>query len=271
MSISLEKKGKAIEGRESLLTEMKRIAWYVLWPFRVIYKIYYLVVFSLLMALSYPFYLYLLAKPQRFPRAFRVMKFHADVLLALTGVIPRVKGIERIPSNGAYIICSNHTSFLDAFCIYSMFPRYFVFTGKKEIEKWPLFHIFYTSGMNITVDRNNAAGAIGTLKRMSGELNRGNPLAIFPEGTRPTDPPKLGPFKQGAFALAIQTQVPIVPVTFMTNWKRLGRGGMLTGHAGPGLSTVVIHPPVYTTGMTKHDVEALTSKVQEIIGGPVMK
>lgn len=269
MSISLEKKEKLSENGRLVMSEIKRAVYYAFWPLRFIYKMYYLIVFALLMGFSFPFYKYLLSDPKRFPRAFRIMKLHADVLLGLTGIFLKVKGQDRIPKEGAYIICSNHTSFLDPFCLYAVFPRYFVFTGKKEIEKWPLFHIFYTSGMNILVDRHNTASAVGTLKRMSSELSNGNPLVIFPEGTRPMNPPKLASFKQGAFALAIQMQVPVVPVTFINNWKRLGRGGMFNGHAGPGVSTVVIHPPVSTIGMKKDDVELLTVRVQEIIGGAV--
>lgn len=244
---------------------------YLLWPFRVVYKIYYLIAFSLLMLASYPFYVYLLAKPKRYPAAFRLMKFHARILLLATGIILRVKGRENIPSGGAYIICANHTSFLDAFCLYQVFPDYFVFTGKKEIEKWPLFHIFYTSGMNILVDRNSKAGALASLKRMSQELSKGNPLAVFPEGTRPVNPPTLGPFKPGAFALAIQLKVPVVPVTFTGNWKRLGRGGLFSGYASPGISEVIIHAPVLTSARKKSDQELLTAEVHRTIAQPLQR
>jgi len=242
---------------------------YLLWPFRVMYKIYYLVVFSLLMIISYPFYVYLLKYKRKFPAAFRIMKLHAHVLLTMTGVILRVKGAERLPKEGAYIICANHSSFLDSFCLYAIISRYFVFTGKKEIKKWPMFHIFYTSGMNIMVDRHSAAGSFGALKRMAQELSDGHPLVIFPEGTRPANAPRLAPFKPGAFALAVQMQVPVVPVSFLTNWKRLGRGGLFEGMAGPGISRVLIHPAVQTTGMKKSDIDMLTRKVKEIINGPL--
>lgn len=267
MFISLEKTGKAFEVRMFIMTELKKTLYYTFWPLRIIYKIYYLVVFSLLMALTYPRYRYLLSDPKRFPRAFRMMKSHARLLLATTGTIPRVFGIDRVPTQGPYIICANHTSFLDPFCLYAILQNYFVFTGKKEIEKWPLFHIFYTSGMNILVDRSTSAGAFASFRKMAGELRKGNPLVIFPEGTRSKYAPELAPFKPGAFALAIQMQVPVVPVTFKNNWKRLGTGGFFKGHAGPGMSRVVIHPPISTAGMDKSDVDVLTSKVREIIGG----
>lgn len=198
------------------------------------------------------------------------MRMHAFLLLVFGGVKLKVKGIENIPKEGPYIICSNHTSFFDTFCIYTIFKRYFVFLGKKEIEKWPLFHIFYTSGMNILVDRDGKTGAIKVLKRMSKELDNGIPLFIFPEGTISKNPPKMGPFKPGAFAIAVQKQVPVLPVTFITNWKRLQRGGILKGRAGPGLSRVVIHKPVPTTGMKKVNVPELQDSVRCIIEGPLL-
>lgn len=233
----------------------------------VIYKVYYMVVFSILMLLTYPAYAYLLAKPSRFPVAFKLMRVHAVLLLVFAGVIMKTYGTGRIPKEGPYIICANHTSFLDPFCLYVALHNYFVFTGKKEIEKWPLFHIFYTSGMNILVDRSTKTGAFASFKKMVMELRKGNPIVIFPEGTRSTHAPRLAPFKSGAFALAIQMQVPVVPITFKNNWKRLGTGGFFKGRAGPGMSRLVIHPPISTSGMSKEDVHVLKSKVREIIGG----
>ncbi len=241
---------------------------YFILPFRVIYKIYYLVFFIFSVILFFPLSYYLLSNPKLFPKAFTLIRFHAFVLLLFAGVILRIKGKENIPKGGAYIICSNHSSFLDPFCIYRIFQQYFVFIGKKEIEKWPLFHLYYTSGMNILVDRQSSGGALGALKRMSQEIDKGNPLMIFPEGTRTKNAPQMEPFKAGAFAIAIQKQVPVLPVTFVTNWKRLEQGGIWKGKAGPGFSYVVIHKPVPTTGLQKKNILQLLDQVQDIINGP---
>lgn len=240
------------------------------WPFRVIYKIYYLVFFVSSLILFFPIEYYLLSDSSRFPKAFAIMRFHAFILLFFAGVILKIKGSKNIPKNGAYIICSNHTSFLDPFCIYRIFRQYFVFIGKKEIEKWPLFHIFYTSGMNILVDRHSKTGDIKALKRMSQEIDNDNPLAIFPEGTRSKDAPKLEPFKPGAFAIAIKKQVPIVPITFVTNWKRLQQGGIWRGKAGPGIAEVIIHKPIQTIGLNKDDITQLQMQVQGVINAPLL-
>lgn len=242
---------------------------YILLPFRVIYKIYYLIVFVLSLIISYPVMYYLLSEPKRFPKGFAVMRVHAFLLLFFAGSRLKVKGASNIPQNGAYIIVPNHSSYLDIFCLYAIFSKYFVFTGKKEIEKWPLFHIYYTSGMNILVDRNTKTGSYKALKRMSHEIEIGNPLVIFPEGTISKESPKLAPFKSGAFAIAIQKQAPILPVTFVTNWKLLQRSGFWKGKAGPGIAEVVIHKPIMTTGLNKKGINQLQMQVQTIINGPL--
>lgn len=243
---------------------------FLILPFRVIYKVYYLLVFVLSLSILFPFFYYFLADPKRFPKAFVLMRYHAYFLLVFAGARLKVKGGGYIPKTGAFIICPNHSSFLDIFCLYSIFTRYFVFTGKKEIEKWPLFHIFYTSGMNILVDRHNKTGAIKALKRMSQEIDRGNPLVIFPEGTISKKAPLLMPFKSGAFAVAIQKQVPILPVTFVTNWKRLHGGGFWKGRAGPGIAEVIIHKPIPTKGLEKSSVDELLERTQSIINRPLL-
>ncbi len=234
-------------------------------PFRAVYKIYYLIVFAMSLIITYPIMYYLLSDPKRFPKAFTAMRIHAFFLLLFAGAFLKVKGAENIPKNGAYIICPNHSSYIDIFCLYTIFPKYFVFTGKKEIEKWPLFHIYYTSGMNILVDRSSKTGMFKALKRMSHEIEIGNPLAIFPEGTISKDAPRMTSIKPGAFAIAIQKQVPIVPVTFVTNWKRLSRSGFWNGPAGPGIAEVVIHKPIITTGLKKEDVSKLQDEVIAVI------
>lgn len=238
-------------------------------PFRFLYKVYFFLFFALIMTLYFPIFSYLLAKESRFPTAFRFIKGFSRLWIWGCGIFIRVKGRENIIKDQPFIICSNHSSFIDPATLYSIFPQHFVFTGKKEIEKWPLFHIFYTSGMNILVDRHSRIGAMKGFKRMMGVLEEGYPLVILPEGTIPVDAPKLGEFKAGVTALAIQQQIPIIPVTQTTNWKRLQRRGFTTGKASPGIAEVVVHPPMETKGLTKADADALLIKLRDIINAPL--
>ncbi|MBK9283010.1 MAG: 1-acyl-sn-glycerol-3-phosphate acyltransferase [Sphingobacteriaceae bacterium] len=180
-----------------------------------------------------------------------------------------IKGAENIPYNRAFIICANHSSFIDIPCLYVIFQNYFVFTGKKEIEKWPLFKIFYTSGMNILVDRNNSGKYSIAFKRMMEVLEENIPLVIFPEGTISPISPSLCEFKTGAVSLAIHKKVPILPITFTTNWKRLQKGGFFKGKAGPGIAQVIIHPLIDTKELSKKDISLLNDRVKETISTPL--
>ena len=238
-------------------------------PFRFIYKMYLLLCFVILLILLFPFFRFFLSKPERFPTAFKFMRFYGRLFLLCGGIFLKVDGRENIITGRPFLICSNHSSFLDIPCLYSMFDRYFVFTGKKEVEKWPLFHIFYTSGMNILVDRHNKLGLIKAFKRMMQVVDEGHPLVILPEGTISRIAPKLTEFKPGSVTLAISKQIPILPVTFTTNWKRLQRKGLFSGKASPGISEVVIHPLIHTNGLTKGDTEELQLKLRDIINSPL--
>lgn len=243
----------------------------ITFPFRFLYKIYFLLFFAIIMILYFPVFSFFLAKESRFPAAFRFMKGFARLWLLGCGIFIRVKGRENIIMDKPFIICSNHSSFIDPATLYSIFPQHFVFTGKQEIENWPLFHIFYTSGMNVLVDRHSRIGAMKSFKRMMRVLEDGYPLVILPEGTIPVNAPKLGEFKPGVTALAIQQQIPIIPVTQTTNWKRLQRRGFLKGKASPGVSEVIIHPPIVTKGLTKSDAKELLTKLHDIINVPLHK
>lgn len=248
---------------------MSSIKSIITFPFRFIYKIYFLASFVILLVLFYPIFRFLLSKKERWPTAFELMKFNAKLLLFCGGIILKIKGKENIIKDQPFLISSNHSSFIDIPCLYSMFEQYFVFTGKKEVEKWPLFHIFYTSGMNILVDRHNKMGLIKAFKRMMEVVDEGHPLVILPEGTISKVAPKLTEFKSGSVSLAINKQIPILPITFTTNWIRLQRKGFLHGKASPGISEAIIHPLISTIGLTKDDTDALELKLREIINSPL--
>jgi len=191
--------------------------------------------------------------------------------LFFTGIRLKIVGKENIPKNQSYLICGNHSSFLDIPIVYVIFDDYFVFTGKKEFEKWPLFRIFYTSKMNIAVDRNNNKGAMLGFKRMMQTIDDGHPLVIFPEGTISKTAPKLTDFKTGATTLAIQKQIPILPITFTSSWKRLQRKGLWKGMASPGIAEVIIHPIISTKNLKKGDKLALQVSLRNTINEPLKK
>lgn len=236
---------------------------------KVLYKIYFALYFSISLVLFYPIFKVLLSRKKWFPIAFKFMRLYSKLWLFFTGIKLKVIGAENVIHNEPYIICANHSSFVDIPCLYSFFDEYFVFTGKQEIEKWPLFHIFYTSGMNILVDRKNPQKASLSFKKMIIELNHDHPIFIFPEGTISKTAPFPSEFKSGAIALAIQKQVPILPITFTTNWKRLERKGLFNGEASPGVAEMIIHKPINTKGLKKTETESINQILKETIFRPI--
>ena len=93
---------------------------------------------------------------------------------------------------------------------------------------------------------------------------------MFPEGTISAKVPELLKFKNGAFKLAIEMQVPVIPITFFTNHKRLEMAGLFSGKAGPGIAKAVIHEPIPTIGMTEDDIPQLKERVFNIINNELL-
>lgn len=240
----------------------------VLQPFRVLWKVWVFIHFVISLVLLYPLLNYLLSDRRRYHKAFSVMRFWAHQIMFLSGIFIRVERKGKLP-DGPFIICPNHSSYFDIITMYLVFKRYFIFMGKAEILDWPLFNIFFSKGMNISVNRANNRDAMAAMKRTESELALGHNIVIFPEGTIPPTAPKMRAFKNGAFKLALDQNVPIVPVTFLNNWKRLQAGPVLKRRGGPGISKVIVHEPVYPSNYKSDDVVQLKKDIFAIIEKPL--
>lgn len=212
----------------------------------------------------YPLFALFLSRREWFKYAFRLKKFWARWIMTVPGLFLRVT--YKIPVNqlpATCIYCANHVSYLDIITSYLITPNYFVFMGKQELDKAPLFRIFFKE-MNILVDRKSNVGSHRAFVKAGKHLDRGESVFLFPEGTIPGSRKLMG-FKNGAFKLAIEKQVPIVPVTFLNNWKMLENGGFFKSNGRPGISRIVVHEPVETKGLTEKDMGELLQKVRNII------
>jgi 1-acyl-sn-glycerol-3-phosphate acyltransferase len=162
---------------------------------------------------------------------------------------------------GPYIIVANHTSYLDIFLLYSILPKSpFVFLGKSEILKYPILGTYFKH-MNIPVYRQNKSKAGQAYSMAFKAVAEGWSIVIFPEGTIWNKTPELKEFKNGAFKLAVEKQVPIIPVINLNNWHFLQNGGFFKSNGKPGVPKVYVGDPIFTKGMTEKDIDRLKEKV----------
>jgi 1-acyl-sn-glycerol-3-phosphate acyltransferase len=168
------------------------------------------------------------------------------------------------PGRQAYVVVANHQSFLDIFVL-SNLPREMKWVAKKSLFAIPwVGWSFYLSG-DIAVERGDAASAAKVMAKAKRYLANGMSVMLFPEGTRSRDG-KLLPFKAGAFKLAIDAGVPVLPIAVSGTAQGMPKG---SPWVRPTRITVRILDPVPTTGMTNRELRGLVEGVRERIAGAV--
>lgn len=229
---------------------------------RALFKLWFLIIFLISFLLLYPVFLILLSREKWFRIAFSLMRFWAKWMCYCAGIIPRIKHeTDEIPSPCIFV--SNHCSYLDIPLSYVVIRQYFVFVAKQELQKAPLFRIFFKR-MNILVNRKSTLDSHRAYLEAGERIDKGQSVFIFPEATISSSGIMI-PFKNGAFKLAIDKQLPIVPLVFRDNWKLLQNGGFFTSHGRPGTTRIIIKKTVSTKGMTISDLIPLREKVRSII------
>jgi 1-acyl-sn-glycerol-3-phosphate acyltransferase len=232
---------------------------------RTLWKILFLLNFMAGLMLLYPVFYVLLSREIWFPKALIVKRFWARWILSVPGIIVSVRDkahLQSVPKPCIY--CANHCSYIDVIISYIILPDYFVFMGKSELLKAPLIKRFFTKGMDIAVERKSRIGSHQAFMRAGKEIEKAHSMFIFPEGTLSSDGHLKG-FKNGAFKLAIEKQIPVVPISFVNNWKLLQNGGFFKAYGRPGIARVIIHEPISTIGFTDTDLVYLRNKTHDAI------
>lgn len=229
----------------------------------LLWKIYFgIVVLSSIVAL-YPWLLMYLKNEKYFPRGFKLIKRQARFILFMVGIRYEVQG-DLPKEQRSFVICPNHSSYLDILVLYATFPYYFIFLGKKELGNVPLFNIYFKK-MNILIDRANAKAAHQSIVKAISETQKGSSIVIFPEGTIPKTAPKLKAFKNGAFKVAIEQHIPILPISFPKNYQLLEDSWKFGSHARPGKAKIVYHDVVEMTNRSDKDLINLREQIKAII------
>jgi 1-acyl-sn-glycerol-3-phosphate acyltransferase len=218
----------------------------------------------------YPIFWVLLLNDKHFEKVFKLKVLTSRIILILDFMfLRRISKPENLPE-GPYVICSNHGSYLDIIQMYPILPKTkFMFIGKAELLHWPVINIFFKK-VDIAVNREKRHSAMRSILRAKKEIQNGWSIVLFPEGKIPLNAPKLDQFKAGAFKMAIDEQVPILPITLIDTWRLFETNPPLTARAHPGISRVVIHEPISTVGLTKKDLVNLRQQTFDVINAPLL-
>lgn len=196
-----------------------------------------------------------------YPFFFKLARFWAKFILLGMGFNYKIER-EQIPEKSkSYMFIANHTSMADIMLMLVSVKNPFVFVGKKELANIPLFGFFYKRTC-ILVDRSSERSRKAVFLRAQRRLQSGLSICIFPEGGVPDHHIVLDEFKDGAFRLAINHQIPIVPITFADNKKRFS---YVFFSGGPGKIRVKIHEFLTTKGLTTNETKSLNLQAREII------
>ncbi len=210
----------------------------------------------------FPFLLISILSEKWYPYFFMMARIWAKVILFGMGFYSKIEKEEEIIQGKSYMFVSNHTSMTDIMLMLAVVKNPFVFVGKKELAKIPLFGFFYKRTC-ILVDRSSSKSRMAVFERAQNRLSQGLSICIFPEGGVPDDESiVLDEFKDGAFRLAIDHQISIVPITFADNKKRFS----YTFFSGsPGQMRVKIHTFFDTKNQNPEDKKTLKPKVRQVI------
>ncbi len=232
-----------------------------------LWSLWFFLLFVGYFLLAFPLYFVCLSIPSRLTQdlAHRLNMLWGYVLTLPVLVFVQPVNREVIDRRQTYVFAPNHISYLDIVICNIGIKNSFRFMGKAELAKLPLFGWMF-SRLHIVVPRHSTTGAYRSFLQAKDKLQEGVSVLVYPEATILDKPPgTLGPFKGGAFRLAIDQQVPIVPVTIVGSERVLPHDGKLL--LRPGRIKIVFNAPIETVGLTVKDTSALKQKVRDIMLG----
>lgn len=237
----------------------------------LLWKLYVGIVFVIFALLLYPLFFVLLLKKSWKKYSFKLFVFWSWCMRFFC-FYPGKKQVDSPRPEGPYIIVSNHSSYLDIFFMHSLLPDHpFLFLGKGEILGYPILRTYFKN-LNIPVHRKDRVKSAKSFNLAKKAIEEGWSIVIFPEATIPEEnQPKMLPFKSGAFKLAKEMNVPIVPLTFLNNYKLFSDPGELLGRARPGIFRVTIHPFIEVETIQQLSEQELVKLCFDIINRPLME
>jgi 1-acyl-sn-glycerol-3-phosphate acyltransferase len=189
------------------------------------------------------------------------VRFFVRAGLVMVNVKVEVSGLERLEPNQTYLFTPNHQSMIEVPLVVTYLGRNPAFLAKKELFKYPIFGFGMRVIGVVPVDRSNSQSAIESARKGTENLRKGKPYVVYPEGTR-TQRGRLLPFKKGAFMMAIEAGVPVVPVSIS------GSAAIMPKHqvkVFPGTVRITVHEPISTQGYDRDNIVDLMETVRSKI------
>lgn len=206
-----------------------------------IYSIYAGMVFVISFLIIFPLLLVAIAFPTWKKYGRKINHYWAKGIFIFTFLPVKVEKRAKLEKGKSYIFLANHFSYLDI-AMMGLIPGDVIFVGKASIRKVPLFG-FYFKNLHIAVDRERLKSRAETMKRAGMAIDESSSVIIFPEGgIFSKNPPTMIPFKNGAFRLALEKQISIIPVTLSYNHLILPDNGKLLLHWRR--AKMVLHQPL---------------------------
>lgn len=231
---------------------------------RRIHLIYSLFCILFFFILFFPLYYWFTRHPRYYNVLNKFRTAHAWISSLLSGIFLRFKFEKKLDPNQTYIFCANHTSNLDIIIMCALARGRYHFMGKEELMKNPVLGIFFKT-IDIAVSRSSKISSFRAFKKAADNLEKGMSLIIFPEGKiDDAYPPVLQAFKSGPFRLAIEKNIPIVPVSITNVWKMMWDDGIKYG-TRPGIVDVYVHEPILTSILAVENDEVLKEDVYKKI------
>ncbi|MDI9256154.1 MULTISPECIES: lysophospholipid acyltransferase family protein [Flavobacterium] len=229
--------------------------------FWILYRIWFYILIAIPIIVMFPVLFVSILSEKWYPYFFVMARIWAKFILFGMGF--RVKATyEQIPEPGkSYMFVANHTSMTDIMLMLTIVKNPFVFVGKKELAKIPLFGFFYKRTC-ILVDRSSSKSRMAVFERAQKRLHQGLSICIFPEGGVPDESIVLDQFKDGAFRLAIEHEIPIVPMTFYDN-KRLFSYTFFSGR--PGVMRAKVHAFIETENLHSEAKKEIKERTRILI------
>lgn len=179
----------------------------------------------------------------------------------LTFVRVTVRGMENVSAGTSYVFVANHQGAYDIFAIYGWLGHNFKWMMKKSLQKIPLVGYACLRAGHIYVDKSTPAAIRHTMQTAESALAGGMSVVAFPEGTR-TKTGRIGTFKRGAYMLAMEFGLPVVPITINGAYQVMPRGHKLPR---PGHITITIHRPITVGADGRHDLTSLMEQSRAAI------